>query len=84
MQMSFFFLLPNILLSGFMFPFEGMPEPAQWVSQALPLTHFHRIVRGITLKGASFGEIVGELQWILGILAVLFVLTSLRFRKKLG
>ncbi len=84
MQMSFFFLLPNILLSGFMFPFEAMPEPAQWISQALPLTHFHRIVRGITLKGASFGEIVGELQWILGILAVLFVLTSLRFRKKLG
>src|SRR5262249_11359618 len=48
MQMSFFFLLPNILLSGFMFPFEGMPVPAQWLSQALPLTHYLRIARGIT------------------------------------
>jgi ABC-2 type transport system permease protein len=48
MQMSFFFMLPNILLSGFMFPFEAMPRPAQWLSQALPLTHFLRIVRGIT------------------------------------
>jgi ABC-2 type transport system permease protein len=51
MQMSFFFLLPNILLSGFMFPFEAMPRPAQTLAQVLPLTHFLRIVRGITLKG---------------------------------
>src|ERR1700741_2625257 len=47
MQMSFFFLLPNILLSGFMFPFEAMPRPAQLIAQGLPLTHFLRIVRGI-------------------------------------
>ncbi len=53
MQMSFFFLLPNILLSGFMFPFESMPRPAQLISQGLPLTHFLRIVRGITLKGCN-------------------------------
>ncbi len=51
MQMSFFFLLPNILLSGFMFPFEAMPRPAQWLSQALPLTHFLRIVRGDRPQG---------------------------------
>jgi ABC-2 type transport system permease protein len=84
MQMSFFFLLPNILLSGFMFPFEGMPVPAQWLSQALPLTHFLRIVRGITLKGAGFADVQIELVWLLGILGVLVVLASARFSKKLG
>ena len=84
MQMSFFFLLPNMLISGFMFPFEGMPVPAQWLSTVLPLTHFLRIVRGITLKGASFAEIYGELVWLSGILGVLVVLASLRFSKKLG
>jgi ABC-2 type transport system permease protein len=84
MQMSFFFLLPNILLSGFMFPFEGMPVPAQWLSQALPLTHFLRIVRGITLKGAGFADVQVELIWLVGILSVLVVLASARFSKKLG
>jgi ABC-2 type transport system permease protein len=84
MQMSFFFLLPNILLSGFMFPFEGMPLPAQWLAQALPLTHFLRIVRGITLKGASFGEVQGELAWLAAILCVLVIAASTRFSKKLG
>ncbi len=83
MQMSFFFLLPNILLSGFMFPWEGMPQPAQWLSQALPLTHFLRIVRGITLKGAHFGDVSSELLWMVGILCALVTIASLRFRKKL-
>ena len=62
--MSFFFLLPNILLSGFMFPFEAMPRPAQWLSQALPLTHFLRIVRGIVLKGSRFDDVATELVWL--------------------
>lgn len=84
MQMSFFFLLPNILLSGFMFPWEGMPAPAQWISQALPLTHFMRICRGITLKGATFGDLRGELVWLVGILVVFVMLASVRFRKKLA
>jgi ABC-2 type transport system permease protein len=83
MQMSFFFLLPNILLSGFMFPFESMPRPAQLVSQGLPLTHFLRIVRGITLKGAGFADVGQELIWLGAIFAALVVLTSLRFNKKL-
>ncbi len=82
MQMSFFFLLPNILLSGFMFPFEGMPEPAQWFSQALPLTHFLRVVRGIVLKGADFSDIYGEFLWLAGIVVVLVSFTALRFSKK--
>ena len=57
MQMSFFFFLPNILLSGFMFPFRGMPQWAQYVGEVLPLTHFIRIVRGIMLKGATFVDL---------------------------
>ncbi len=83
MQMSFFFLLPNILLSGFVFPWEGMPEPAQWLSQVLPLTHFLRIVRGITLKGSTFADVSGELLWLTGILLLLVTIASARFRKKL-
>jgi ABC-2 type transport system permease protein len=83
MQMSFFFFLPNILLSGFMFPFEAMPRPAQWLSQALPLTHFLRIVRGIVLKGSSFDDLHVELVWLTGILVALVTFSSLRFRKKL-
>jgi ABC-2 type transport system permease protein len=83
MQMSFFFLLPNILLSGFMFPFESMPRPAQLISQGLPLTHFLRIVRGITLKGANFSDVGQELVWLAAIFAALVLLTSLRFNKKL-
>ncbi len=84
MQMSFFFLLPNILVSGFMFPWEAMPRPMQWLSQLLPLTHFLRIVRGVTLKGSGFGDLLPELVWMSCILVVLLVLSSLRFRKKLN
>ncbi len=83
MQMSFFFILPNMLLSGFMFPFEAMPRPAQWMAQALPLTHFLRIVRGIVLKGSTFADLSGELLWLAGILVTLVALTSARFSKKL-
>jgi ABC-2 type transport system permease protein len=83
MQMSFFFLLPNILLSGFMFPWEAMPGPARWLSMILPLTHYLRVIRGVVLKGASFGELRYELLWLIGILVALTVLASLRFRKKL-
>ncbi len=84
MQMSFFFLLPNILLSGFMFPFEAMPRAAQILSQALPLTHFLRIVRGIVLKGAGLLDVTTELLWMACILVALVVLASLRFTKKLA
>jgi ABC-2 type transport system permease protein len=84
MQMSFFFLLPNILLSGFMFPFEAMPRPAQWLAQALPLTHYLRIVRGITLRGSGLADAVPELLWLMGILAALILLASMRFSKKLA
>jgi ABC-2 type transport system permease protein len=84
MQMSFFFILPNILLSGFMFPFDAMPRPAQIISEGLPLTHFLRVVRGIALKDASFADLHPELLALAAILVVLVVISSLRFRKRLG
>lgn len=71
-QMAFFFFLPSILLSGFMFPFRGMPGWAQTIGEVLPLTHFLRIVRGILLKGNGVADIAPEL-WPLG----LFVLVAL-------
>jgi ABC-2 type transport system permease protein len=83
MQMSFFFLLPNILLSGFMFPFDSMPRPAQLLAEALPLTHFLRIIRGITLKGAQLGDLSHDLGALGVILLVLVALASARFRKKI-
>jgi ABC-2 type transport system permease protein len=84
MQMSFFFLLPNILLSGFMFPREAMPAFAQVLSQGLPLTHFLRIIRGVVLKGASASELHAEVISLAIIFGVLVAFTALRFRKKLG
>jgi ABC-2 type transport system permease protein len=66
-----------------MFPFDAMPRPAQWISQALPLTHFMRIVRGITLKGAGFHDVSHELLWLVCLFAILFTLAAARFTKKL-
>ena len=83
MQLSFFFFLPSLLLSGFMFPFEAMPEPAQWIGSALPLTHYLRIVRGIVLKGASLASLGGELAAIGSFFAVALALAALTFRKRL-
>jgi ABC-2 type transport system permease protein len=70
MQMSFFFLMPSILLSGFAFPFRGMPDWAQAVGEVLPATHFLRVVRGIMLKGASLSQIAGEVA-VLGLMLVI-------------
>jgi ABC-2 type transport system permease protein len=84
MQMSVFFLLPSLLLSGFMFPFEAMPRAAQLLGEVLPLTHFLRIVRGIALKGATFVDLYRELVSLFVILGVLIAVSSLRFRKQLG
>ena len=55
-QLTFFYFLPNILLSGFMFPFQGMPHWAQWLGNLLPLTYFNRLVRGIMLKGNGWSD----------------------------
>jgi len=83
MQLAFFVLLPSILLSGFMFPFAGMPRPAQIIAEALPLTHFIRLIRGVILRGASLQELAGELM-ILGVfIIVLMSLAVMRFSKRL-
>ena len=83
MQLSFFVLLPSILLSGFMFPFAGMPRPAQIIAEALPLTHFIRLIRGVMLRGASLQELSGELFILGGFIVVLMTLAILRFSKRL-
>jgi ABC-2 type transport system permease protein len=84
MQMSFFFFLPSILLSGFMFPFEAMPEAAQWIGELLPLTHFLRIVRSVVLKGASIGSLMPEVMAILVFMIVALSVAVASFRKRLG
>jgi len=83
MQMAFFFFLPSILLSGFMFPFRGMPEWAQWIGTCLPLTHFLRIVRGILLKGNGIGEILPEVWPIALFVAVAMAVGVKRYRQTL-
>jgi ABC-2 type transport system permease protein len=82
-QMTVFFFLPSLLLSGFMFPFVGMPAPARFVGELLPLTHFVRIVRGVVLRGASLGELRAELWPLFAFFAVTLTLAILRFRKRL-
>ena len=81
MQLTFFFFLPSILLSGFMFPFRGMPRWAQWVGEALPLTHFLRIVRGIMLKGNDLAEITGQLWPIALFMLAAGTLAMKRYRQ---
>lgn len=83
MQMTVFILLPSILLSGFMFPYDGMPEPAQWIAEALPATHFVRMIRGIVLRGASLDQLVAD-SLFLGVFTVVgLVVATLKFRKRL-
>jgi ABC-2 type transport system permease protein len=82
-QMAFFFFLPSILLSGFMFPFRGMPEWAQWVGTCLPNTHFLRIVRGILLKGNGLAEIAPEIWPLLLFVAVAMTIGVKRYRQTL-
>lgn len=82
-QMAFFFFLPSILLSGFMFPFRGMPTWAQWVGAVLPLTHFLRIVRGILLKGSGLADIAPELWPLLLFLTIAMAVGVKRYRQTL-
>ena len=83
MQMTFFFFLPSLLLSGFMFPFRGMPVWAQMLGQALPLTHFLRAVRGIMLKGSTLLETLPHLWPVAAFLLIIGTLALLRFRRTL-
>lgn len=83
MQMAFFAFLPQILLSGFMFPFAGMPRAAQWLAEVLPLTHFIRLIRGIMLRSAGIGELANEIYALIAFAAVAMALAVMRFRKSL-
>jgi len=83
MQASFFFVLPNILLSGFMFPRQAMPAVFQWIGALLPLTHFLKVLRGILLKGVGVAELWKEMLILLAFAAILIALSVRRFRKTL-
>jgi ABC-2 type transport system permease protein len=81
MQLSFMLLMPNILLSGFMFPREAMPQPMQWISAALPLTHYLRVLRGILLKGTNVTDLWPEAAILAGMAVVILMLSVARFSK---
>jgi ABC-2 type transport system permease protein len=83
MQMTFFFFLPSMLLSGFMFPFRGMPPWAQRIGEVLPLTHFLRIARGVMLKGNGIADLWPHLWPLLIFIAVVLVIGLKRFRRTL-
>jgi ABC-2 type transport system permease protein len=82
-QLAFLTLLPSILLSGFLFPFEGMPVAAQWIAQVLPLTHFNVIIRGIVLRGADLPEVWLQLAKLAAFLSVMLMVAAVRFKKRL-
>jgi ABC-2 type transport system permease protein len=77
------FFLPNILLSGFMFPFAGMPGWAQWIGEFLPLTHYLRIVRGIMLKGAVLLDLRYDTLALAGLMLIAMTIAVARFRRTL-
>jgi ABC-2 type transport system permease protein len=82
-QMTFFFFLPSLLLSGYMFPFRGMPGWAQDIGELLPLTHFLRVVRGILLKGNGFTEVLPDLWPMVVFLVVMLTVGIKRYRQTL-
>ena len=81
MQAGFLFLLPNLLLSGFMFPREAMPEPAQWIGAALPLTYFLQVLRGILLKGVGIEALWRQMALLMGFAVLFITLAVRRFHK---
>jgi ABC-2 type transport system permease protein len=83
MQLTFFFFLPSLLLSGFMFPFRGMPEWAQALGEVFPLTHFLRIIRAVMLKGADLQGVAAPLAALMAFVALYMVLALMRFRRTL-
>jgi ABC-2 type transport system permease protein len=83
MQLTVFILMPSILLSGFMFPFDGMPEVAQYIGEVLPTTHFIRLSRGIMLREAPIGELGPDLFYLIGFTVVTMTVAAMRFSKRL-
>jgi ABC-2 type transport system permease protein len=84
MQMSFMFMLPNILLSGYMFPREAMPEPAQWIGLLVPLTYYLKVLRGILLKDADFGSLWPQVFALTAFAVAVISLSVRRFSKTVG
>ncbi|MGD8275814.1 MAG: ABC transporter permease [Thiohalocapsa sp.] len=83
MQMTVFILLPSILLSGFMFPYEGMPRAAQYIAEALPATHFMRAIRAVLLRDAVLNDIRADALWLLSFMLLGLMVASVRFKKRL-
>ena len=83
MQMTFFVFLPSILLSGFMFPFAGMPTAVQWLAEVLPLTHFLRLIRGVMLRGATLLDLWPDVLALLVFTSAMLALAIWRFHKRL-
>ncbi len=83
LQMTFFLLMPQILLSGFMFPFLGMPIWARFIGEALPATHFMRLMRGVMLKGATLSDLISDIWPLILIMLVTGTLAMLRYRQTL-
>ena len=83
MQVTIFYLLPSILLSGFMFPFDGMPRIAQYLGELLPNTHFIRLTRGIMLRDATLVELYPEVIFLIGFALITMTAAALRFSKRL-
>jgi ABC-2 type transport system permease protein len=83
MQLTFFFFLPSLLLSGFMFPYRGMPGWAQALGEIFPLTHFIRAIRAVMLKGADLGAISREMLTLGLFVAVYAAVALARFRRTL-
>jgi ABC-2 type transport system permease protein len=82
-QMSMMFFLPNMMLSGFLFPFLGMPVWAQWISECLPLTHYIRIVRAIMLKGSTIVDLQTDALWLVALMLIAMAIAVTRFRRTL-
>lgn len=83
MQMTVFILLPSILLSGFMFPYDAMPTLAQYIAEAFPATHFIRLIRGVVLRGADAGQLLPDITWLVVFTAVTLTVATVRFNKTL-
>ena len=81
--MTFFVFLPSIMLSGFMFPFDGLPRVVQWLAELLPLTHFMRLIRGVMLRGASLVELWPDALALVAFIVVMMTLAVSRFHKSL-
>ncbi|GAB5450782.1 MAG: ABC transporter permease [Halioglobus sp.] len=83
MQLTMFILIPSILLSGFMFPYEAMPVTAQYISEALPATHFMRLIRGVYLRGADAPQLASDITWLLVFTLIMLAIATKRFNKTL-